>query len=62
MEELVTAIEKLQRSHVSPEYATIRMVLNNALAPAVESLEDYDLIDVQEPDLAVYDRMAECAA
>jgi len=62
LEELVTAIKKLQKSHVPPEYATIRMVLNNALVPAVESLKNYDLIDVQEPDLTVYDRIAECAA
>nr|WP_319540007.1 hypothetical protein [uncultured Methanospirillum sp.] len=62
LQELVAAIEKLQKSHIPPEYATIRMVLNNALAPAVESFEGYDLIDVQEPDLTVYDRIAECAA
>lgn len=62
LQELVTAIEKLQKRNVPPEYANIRMVLNNALAPAVESLEKYDLIDVLEPDLTVYDYLAECAS
>ena len=61
MQELVIAIDKLQKSHIPPEYATIRMVLNNTPSPAIESLEEYDLIHVQEPDLTVYDQIVECA-
>ena len=61
LQELVIAIDKLQKSHIPPEYATIRMVLNNTPSPAIDSLEEYDLIHVQEPDLTVYDQIVECA-
>ena len=61
LQELVIAIDKLQKSHIPPEYATIRMVLNNTPSPAIESLQEYDLIHVQEPDLTVYDQIVECA-
>jgi hypothetical protein len=60
--ELVAAIEKLQKNHIPPEYATIRMFLNNTPYPVIESLEGYDLIDVPVPDLTVYDGISECAA
>jgi hypothetical protein len=59
--ELITAIEKLQRNHIPPGYDTIRMILNNIPTPFIESLEGYDLINVQEPDLTVYDQVMECA-
>lgn len=62
LQDLVIAIEKLHKNHIPPEYANIRMVLNNVPSPAVESLKEYDLIDVLEPDLSVYDNVAECAA
>lgn len=62
LDELIAVIEKLQKIHVSPECATIRMVLNKDVVQAVESLEVYDLINVQEPDLTVYDCVVECVA
>jgi hypothetical protein len=62
LKELVSAIEFLQKSQIPPEYATIRMVLNNTPSPAIESLEGYDLVYVQEPDLSVYDQIVGCIA
>ena len=61
LHELISAIEKLQQRQIPPEYATIRMVLHNTPPPSVESLENYDIIGVQEPDLTVYDCVAECS-
>ena len=62
LQDLVIAIENLQKSYIPPEYVNIRMVLNNAPSPAVESLKEYDLINVLEPDLTVYDYVAKCVA
>jgi len=61
LHELISAIEKLQQRQIPPEYATIRMVLQNTPPPSVESLENYDIIGVQEPDLTVYDCVEECS-
>ena len=61
MQELVIAIYKLQKSHIPPEYAIIQMVLNKTPSPVIESLKKYDLIDVPEPDLTVYDQIVEYA-
>lgn len=61
MQDLVAAIEKLQKSHIPPGYDTIRMILNNTPSPVIESLKGYDLILVQEPDLVVYDQLVECS-
>jgi transposase len=60
--QLISAIEKLQKNHILPGYDTIRMILNNTPSPVTESLERFDMIDVPEPDLTVYDQVMECTA
>lgn len=58
---LIAAIEDLHKTNITPGYDTIRMVLNDNPHPVIESLEQYDLVPVEEPDLTVYDQLMECA-
>jgi transposase len=62
LQTLVSTIEYLQKSHIQPGYDTIRMVLSNTPQPDSESLEKFDRVNVQEPDLTVYDQLMGCKA
>jgi hypothetical protein len=60
-DELLTAVECLQKNHITPEYDTLRLILTRTPIPSVESLEVFDQVRVNEPNLAAYDQLMECA-
>ena len=60
LDALVSAIKTLQRSRIPSGYDTLRMFLCNTPHPVIESLESYDRIKVEEPDLTVYDQLMGC--
>jgi len=60
VDELLAAVECLQKNHITPEYDTLRLILTRTPISPVESLEVFDQIQVNEPNLAAYDRLMEC--
>jgi len=60
VDELLSAIECLQKNHITPEYDTLRLILTRNPTPPVESLEVFDTVRVNEPNLATYDQLMEC--
>jgi len=61
VEQLLAAVECLQKNHITPEYDTLRLILTRTPIPLVESLEVFDQVRVNEPNLAAYDQFMECA-
>jgi hypothetical protein len=59
--QLLDAVECLQKNHITPEYDTLRLILTHTPMPSVESLEVFDQVRVSEPNLAAYDQLMECA-
>jgi transposase len=45
-DELLTAVECLQKNHITPEYDTLRLILTRTPIPSVESLEVFDQVRV----------------
>lgn len=59
-EQLLDAVECLQKNHITPEYDSLRLILTRTSILPVESLEVFDQVWVNEPNLAVYDQLMEC--
>ena len=61
VDQLLDAVECLQKNHIIPEYDTLRLILTRTPMPPVESLEVFDQVRVNEPNLVVYDQLMEYA-
>jgi transposase len=57
LEGILYAINHLEENGIAPEYDVIRMIVHQTPTPMIDPLVIVDLIQVNEPDLSVYDHL-----
>ena len=56
-EGILYAINHLEENGIAPEYDVIRMIVHQKPTQMIDPLVIVDLIQVNEPDLSVYDHL-----